>query len=56
MMKMNYEEPTAKFIGFAPAETIASDWQWHLAFEDDSTEDTSSMFDVTVSGNPEGDY
>lgn len=56
-MKMNYEAPTAKFIGFAPAETIASDWQWHLAFEDETT-DTSSMFDVTIPGgnNPEGDF
>lgn len=55
-MKMNYEAPTAKFIGFAPAETIAADWDWSLQFTDETTE-TSSMFDIPVdNGNKEGDF
>lgn len=55
-MKMNYEAPTAKFIGFAPAETIAASWDWSAQFTDETTE-TSSMFDVTIPGNnPEGDF
>ena len=57
-MKLNYEAPTAKFVGFAPAEKIAASWDWSAKFNDEnSTEETTSSFDVTLPGkNPEGDF
>ena len=57
-MKEIYEAPKAKFIGFAPMENLAADWDWSKKFADgDTTETTSSQIDITLPGNnPEGNF
>lgn len=58
-MKKTYEAPEAKFIGFAPAENLASaaPWDWSAKFSDENTTETDSQIDVIIPGkNPEGDF
>lgn len=54
-MKIPYEEPILRLVGFRAAQQLAASWQWDLEYANE-TEAGSSDIETEYPDNPEGDF